>query len=119
MKKSEIYNLSNDTKSMQLKGNKLLANLTQSVRLMSEKFDEFEKDHKEKEKMINGLTQEVNGLKERVKLLEKVSDYHEQYSRRNGLLIHGIDEDKDEVNDDIVINMLQYKLELEILKKLH
>ena len=95
---------------MQLKGNKLLANLTQSVRLMSEKFDEFEKDHKEKEKIINGLTQEVNGLKERVKSLEKVSDDHEQYSRRNGLLIHGIDEDKDEVNDDIVINMLQNKL---------
>ena len=88
---------------MQLKGNKLLANLTQSVRLMSEKFDEFEKDHKEKEKIINGL-------KERVKSLEKVSDDHEQYSRRNGLLIHGINEDKDEVNDDIVINMLQNKL---------
>ena len=83
VKKSEIYNLSNDTKSMQLKGNKLLANLTQSVRLMSEKFDEFKKDHKEKEKMINGLTQEVNGLKERAKSLEKVSDDHEQYSRRN------------------------------------
>ena len=40
-----------------------------------------------------------------------------ELSRRNGILIHGIDEDKDEVNDDIVVNMLQDKLELEILKK--
>ena len=106
---------------MQTKGDKQVANLTQSVKIMSEKFDEFEKDRKEKEKIINSLKQEVNGLKERVESLEKVSDDHEQYSRRNYLLIHGIEEDKDEVTDDIVVNMLQLwqvdKLELEILKK--
>ena len=106
VKISEIYNLSNDTRSMQIKGDKQLADLTESVKLMSKKFDQFEKDRKEKEKIINSLKQEVNGLKERVKSLEKVSDDHEQYSRRNCLLIHGIEEDKDEVTDDIVVNML-------------
>ena len=50
MKISEIHNLSNDTRIMQIKGNKQLANLTQSVKPMSEKFDEFRKDCKEKEK---------------------------------------------------------------------
>ena len=117
VKISEIYNFSNDTKSMQVKSDKQLADLTQSVKLMSENFDEFEKDRKVKEKIINSLKQEVNGVNERVKSIEKVSDDHEQYSRRNCLLIHGIEEDKDEVIDDIVVNMLQDKLELGISKK--
>ena len=38
---------------MQIKGGKQLANLTQSVKLLSEKLDEFEKDCKEKEKNNN------------------------------------------------------------------
>ena len=84
---------------------------------MSEKFHEFEKVSNEKEKMINSLKQEVNGLKERIKSLEKDSGDHEQYSRRNCIFIHGIEEDKDEVTDDIVVNTLQDKLELEISKK--
>ena len=62
------------------------------------------------------MKQEVNGLSERVKSLEKVSDDHEWYSRGDCLMIHGIEEDKDEVTDDIV-NMLQDKLELDISKK--
>ena len=53
VKISEIYNLSNDMRSMQIKGGKQLADLTQSVKLLSEKLDEFEKDCKEKEKNNN------------------------------------------------------------------
>ena len=101
-------------RSKLIKGDKQLADLTQSVKLMSEKFDNSKK---EKGKLINSLKQEINGLKERVKSLEKVSDGHEQYSRRNCLLIYRIEEDKDEVTDDVVVNMLQDKLELEISKK--
>ena len=37
---------------------------------MSEKFDEYEKDQKEKEKIINGLQNEASSLKERIDLLE-------------------------------------------------
>ena len=68
VKISEIYNHSNDTRSMQIKGDKQLADLTQSVNLMSEKLDKYEK---EKEKIINSLKQEINGLKKRVESLEK------------------------------------------------
>ena len=38
---------------------------------MSDKLDEHEKDRKEKEKIINGLQNEVSSLKERIDLLEK------------------------------------------------
>ena len=77
MKRSEIYNLSNDTRSMQIKDDKRIADLTQSVKLMSEKFDEFKKDHTQKEKITSSLKQEVNGLNERAEPLEKVSDDYE------------------------------------------
>ena len=83
---------------------------------MSEKFDDFEKYCKDTEKIKNSLKQ-VNGLKERVKSLEKVSDDHEQYSRRTCLLFHRIEGGKDEFTDDVVVNMWQDKLELQILKK--
>ena len=91
-------------------------NLTQSVKLMSEKFDDFEKYCKDTEKIKNSLKQ-VNGLKERVKSLEKVSDDHEQYPRRTCLLFHRIEGGKDEFTDEVVVNMWQDKLELQILKK--
>lgn len=45
-----------------------------------------------------------------VKSLEKVSNDHEQYSKRNCLLIHGIEGDKNEVTDDVVVSMLHDKL---------
>ena len=48
---------------MKIKSEKQLANLTQSVKLTSKKLDKFQKDRKEKEKIINGLKQEVNGPK--------------------------------------------------------
>ena len=109
IKISEIYNLSNDTRSTQIKCDKQLEDLTLSVKTMSDKFDEFEKDRKEKEKIIKGLKQEVSSLKERIEELENIGDDHEQYSRRNCLLLHGIEEEKDEVNDDKVISVLQEK----------
>ena len=59
---------------MQIKGDKQLEELKSSVEVMSDKFDEYEKDCKEKEKIINGLQNEVSFLKERTDLLEKKSD---------------------------------------------
>ena len=55
MKISEIYNLRNDTRSIQIKGDKQLTDLTHSVKLMSERFDEFEKDCNKTEKIIDSL----------------------------------------------------------------
>ena len=38
---------------------------------MNNKFDEYEKDRKEKEKIINGLQNDMSSLKERIDLLAK------------------------------------------------
>ena len=40
---------------MQIKSNKRLAEITESVRHMSDKFDDFERDTKEKKEIINNL----------------------------------------------------------------
>ena len=40
-KAAEIYNFCNETKSMQIKGDKQLAELKESVQHMSDKFDDF------------------------------------------------------------------------------
>ena len=56
---------------MQSKDEKQLEELKGSVEVMSDKFDQYEKDQKEKGKEINGLQNEVRSLKERINLLEK------------------------------------------------
>ena len=53
---------------------------------MSDKFDDFEKDRREKEEIINNLKKEVSTLKGRVEALEKESNGHEQDLGRNCLL---------------------------------
>ena len=63
------------------------------------------------------MKQEVNGLKEKVESLEEFSDDHEKYSRRNCLLIHWIEEDKDKVNDNMVVTCCRTSWNMRFRKK--
>ena len=57
---------------MQIKDEKQLEVLKSSVKVMSDKFDEYEKDRKGKEKKItNGLQNGVSSLKGRTDFVEK------------------------------------------------
>ena len=61
-----------NTRKMQIKGDKQLEELKKFVEVMSDKFDEYKKKktkQKEKEKAINRLQNEVSFLKERINLL--------------------------------------------------
>ena len=69
-KVTEIFNLAQDTRNMQIKGDKQLEELKSSVEVMSDKFDEYEKDWKDKEKIKNGLQNGFSSLKERIDSLE-------------------------------------------------
>ena len=84
---------------------------------MSEKFDEYKKDQKKKENIINGLQDEVSTLKERIGLLEKKSDNSEQYSHRNCLIKHGVKEHEQENTDNIVLNVITKHLDIELVIK--
>ena len=59
-KVTEIFNLEQDSRNIQIKSDKQLEELKSSVEVMSDKFDEYEKDWKEKEKIINELQNEVS-----------------------------------------------------------
>ena len=58
-----IYMLANSNKEMQIKGNKQLIDLTSSVEFLTTKFDELERERKEKDELINNLQIEVSSLK--------------------------------------------------------
>ena len=80
---NDLYMLANSNKEMQIKGDKQLIELTSSVEFLASKFDELEKERKEKDELINSLHMEVSSLKVEVKNLEKKKNDQEQYSRRN------------------------------------
>ena len=112
-KLNDLYMLANSNKEMQIKGNKQLIDLTSSVEFLKSKFDELEKERKEKGELINSLQIEVS-LKVEVLNLEKKADDQVQYSHRNCLLIHGINKTKTEDTDKMVLDVNNNKLNIEI-----
>ena len=76
----------------QIKGEQHLMDLNKIVNFICEKFDEYERDRAEKEKIISELQKNVNDMSATIESLKHCLDRLEQYSRRNYLLIHGLPE---------------------------
>ena len=106
----EMFKLTQKTNESQIKGEQQLIDLTKSVKYISEQFDEYEKDRKEKEEIIKILEGKVNNLTEAVAKLVKETDNHEQYSRRNCLLVHGLPENTLENTDDLAFTMFKNEM---------
>ena len=70
-KMNDLYVLSNSNKEVQIKGDRQLLDLTSSVEFLTPKFDELEKEIKEKDELIDSLQMGVSSLKVEVKNLEK------------------------------------------------
>ena len=73
------------------------------MNLINERFETFKKELKEKEQKIAALQNNVSMLSKTVNVLSQQIDRQEQQSRRNGLLIHNVSEDKDENTDAAII----------------
>ena len=73
----EMFKLAQKTNESQIKGEQQLIDLTKSVKYISEQFDEYEKDRKEKEEIIKNLDGKVNNLNETVAKLVKQADNQE------------------------------------------
>ena len=67
-------------RQMQIKGEQSLADLSKSVKFITDKFDEYEKEREEKNKIIKELNEKVSAFTERSKVLEKSIDHQGQYS---------------------------------------
>ena len=113
-KMNDLYMLPNSNKEMQIKGDTQFIDLTSLVEFLTTKFDELEKERKEKDGIINSLHTEVSSLKVEVKNLEKKTDDQEQYYRRDCLLIHGLTETKIEDTDEMVLDVINNKLNIEM-----
>ena len=87
------------THRSQIKGESQLSSLNETVEFLSKKFDDLVK---EKDEQIKNLTEKNKELKKKIEDLEIEQDRQEQYSRRNCLLLHGIEENKKENTDSLV-----------------
>ena len=101
---------------MHIKGDKQPVELAERVKFMTSKFDELEKDRKEKEKIINNLKDEVSYLSEKLEKLEGSTDAQHQYSRINCLFLHAIEETKGEDTHNMVLEVLNNDMGLNISK---
>ena len=113
----DIHKLALSNNDNQIKGEKQLADLSESIKFMSDKFDEFEKERQEQKKVIEELRGEVSSLNEKLNGFTEQVDRQEQYSRRNCLLIHGITEGNQENTDDLALEIFREKLDIELTQR--
>ena len=111
---NEVYELSSSTKDAQIKGAKQLQDDNESIKFIKEKFEKHEADRKKKEKEIAELKEQLTSLKEKFFQVDKTLDRQEQYSRRNCLLVHGLEEKNNEDTDQEIINIVKNDLAEEI-----
>ena len=74
----DIYTLAHSTQDHQIKDEKQLIDLTESINFVSDKFKEYEEDRAEKDKIIEDLKSDVDSLSTKIEKLEKLEDQQEQ-----------------------------------------
>ena len=88
--------------------------LKDALDFISNKFDDFERDRFEEEKIIKDLKEEVTYLRGKVDDTTAEIDRQEQYSRMNCLLIHDLPESKNENTDLLAIEVIETKMDTKI-----
>ena len=75
------------TQSSQIKGKSQLKEFSEAVDFITKKFDQYEAERKEKEKIINDLQGKVSEMSNELEVLKNSLDRQQQYSRRNCVLM--------------------------------
>ena len=107
----ELFVLHEDTKNSQIKSEKQLDSLADTLELLAAKFDEWEKDREKKDKKISELEKRIESLES--KLGDSVDEL-EWYSRRNCLLLHGVREVEGENANDVIMKTVKEELDIDI-----
>ena len=97
-----LWNTGQTTQENEIKGTAQLTGLEESVNFINEKFQECERDRRKKKE----LKENISTVSKKLDDLDSVVDRQEQYSRRNCLLLHGIEEESNENTDQRVIEVL-------------
>ena len=103
-KVNEIHLLT--TNDVQIKGTQELKEVNDAIKFINEKFKEFEADRREKEQELAEIKSTINNLNVRLDKADRDVGRQEQYSRRNCLLIYGINEENQGNTDEVIINVL-------------
>ena len=101
-------------KEGQIKGDKQQAELTEATNFISNKFDQQEKDRKEKEGRTKTLENCLIKMEKRVDSYSGQVEKHEQYSRHDFLSLHGILESRNDKTDDLCVAAINEHFELSI-----
>ena len=108
----DIHKLAVSNNSNQIKGEKQLADLSELIKFMANKFDESDKERQEQKKMIEKLRGEVFSLNEKLNCITEQVDRQEQC-----LLIHGIAEENQENTDALALEISKEKLNIELAQR--
>ena len=111
----QIFKMLKKTENRQIKGECQLTDLAKGVDFITQKFDDYEKDRREKDAIIATLQNEFKSASVKVEDLEKKMERQEQYSRRTCILIHGLKEEKNESTDDSVLILFREELTENVL----
>ena len=90
--------MSQVTQDNQIKGECQLRDLVKFVEFYNKKYDESERDNRNKEEKINELEEKTRKMDKKIDDLNRVIDRQEQYLRRNRILLHDV---KESENEDI------------------
>ena len=98
------------TQSSQIKGELQLIVLNEAVEFITEKFDQYVADRKEKRENYRQFAGESFKNVEWITSTEEFtrSRWQQQYSRQNCILIHGISEQKGEDTDEQVLKIFKW-----------
>ena len=81
--------------------------MNSAIIFINEKFIEFEKEIKNNNEEIKSLRKENSYLMKRLVEVDAVLDIQEQYSWRNCLLIHRVDEEEGEDTNELCIKVIE------------
>ena len=70
-------------KDSQIKGESQLNSLSVAMDFVNNKFEEYERERQEKDKIIDTMKSNMVKMKEKIEKLDRIVDRQEQYSRRN------------------------------------
>ena len=76
---TRIFDNTNELKEKQIKGESHLQELSDTVDFIIKKFDKYEQEGKEREEIINNLTENVAKLTQKVDDLSEAAEKQEQY----------------------------------------
>ena len=110
-KMQNIKEISLAAKDWQIKGTQQLNDKNKAINFTNKKFENFEKALKKKDEETKLLEKENNCLNKRLGEMDAAVDRQEQYSRRNCLLVHRIEEGTVEDTDEKIINALQHSIQ--------